>query len=373
MHKYQGNDLATLKGCPVMNGVESMKCIEVRDRFSSLFEGDLKPAEEGKVREHLASCPDCQKEWEQFKRTIQWLHTVEEEEVPEGFLFEIQKKREERKGKERGEGARFFRSIKIPIQAAAMVMILLVALYLTKMTPFEVQQEKAVPKTEVSYSAGEKKESVLKEEEQAKVTLPPPVSYRKDYISEAKVPGSDERSDVKEGIAQKMKEKDIEPPAPPLKEEMASVKTSRPKEMASVEATPLEEKRMEKDQVGRVMRPLAKKSIREITLKIKDREKAIFQLQDLAKQLGGEMVREEENVFMASLPGSSFAEFEKGLVAVGSPPPVQKTTAPKEMKDELSLAAGGKSKESEEKGREPVRSMSLKEEPIFIRIHILLE
>jgi len=350
-----------------------MECNEVRDLFSSLFEGDLKPAEEEKAREHLASCQGCQKEWEQFKRTIHWLHAVEEEEVPEGFLSEIQKKREERKGKERGGGARFFRQFKIPIQAAAMVMILLVALYLTKMTPFEMHQEKSVPKTEVSYPAREKKEPVLKEEDQPKVTQAPQVTYRNDYISEAKPPVSDERKDAKEGIAQKMKEKGVETPAPPLKENMATAIPSRPKEMARVEAPSLEEKKREGRQIGSAMKPLAKKSIREITLKTKDRGKTISQLQDLAKQLGGEMVREEGDVFTASLPGSSFPEFEKGLVAIGSPPPVQKTTAPREMKDDLSPAAGGKSKESEEKGRETLRSMSLIEEPVFIRIHIVLE
>lgn len=293
-----------------------MKCNEVRDLFSSLFEGNLIPAEEEKAREHLASCPDCQKEWEQFKRTIQWLHTVEEEEVPEGFLSEIQKKREERKGKERGEGAWFFRSVKIPIQAAAMVIILLVALYLTKMTPFDVQQEKAVPKAEVSYSAREKKESIFKKGEEPKGPLPPPVTYRNDYVSEAKAPVSDEKKDANVEIAQRVKEKDIEPPAPPtspLKEEMAAGKPSRPMEMARVEAPPSLELKRESDQVGKAMKPLAKKSIREMTLKIKDREKAIARLQDLAKQFGGKMVREEGNVLLASLPASSYSNFEKEL------------------------------------------------------------
>ena len=68
------------------------------------------------------------------------------------------------------------------------------------------------------------------------------------------------------------------------------------------------------------------------------------------------MVREDENVFLASVPASSYAEFEKGLVEVGSPPAAPRTTAPKEMKEDLSVAAGAKNKD-----------------PIFIRIHLLLE
>ena len=339
-----------------MNGVELMECNEVCDQFSSLFEGELKPPEEEKVREHLAFCPNCEKEWKEFRQMMGWLHAVEEEDVPEGFLPEIQKKREERKGKERRVGDRFFRSMKIPIQAVAMVMIVFLGLYLTKMTPFEMLQKKVVEKSEVPYSDREKKGSVLKEEERQKVTSPPHALYRKDYLSEAKPSATDEREGAKDGIAQKMKEEDKKLPAPPFKEEMATVEPLRPKEMVKAEAPPMEEKRRESEKAGKVMMSLAKKPAREITLKISDREKAISRLQELAKQLGGEVVRENGNVLLASLPASSYAEFEKELAQIGSSPVFPKATVPKEMKDDLSLAAGAKSKE-----------------PIFIRIHLVPE
>ncbi|MDI7260198.1 MAG: zf-HC2 domain-containing protein [Thermodesulfobacteriota bacterium] len=350
-----------------------MDCQRVRDQFSSMLEGELSPPEEEKAKEHLASCLECQKDWERFNQMIQWLHSVDEEEVPEGFLSEVERKMEMRRKKvpipekEGWRGLHFPRSMKIPIQAAAMVMILFLALYLTKMTPFEMQQEKAVPKTEVSYLVREKKESVLKEEEQSKVTLPPPVSYRKDYISEEKPPVSDERRDAKEGIAQKMKEKDIEPPAPPLKEEMATVKTSRPKEIARAEAPPPEEKRRESDQVRRVMKTLAKKPIREITLKIKDREKAVSRLQDLAKELEGEMVREEENVLLASLPASSYSNFEKGLAELTFSVNSDKTIPTKDAQESLGLQTRTGKREFRKKDKEP------QEDFIVIRILLVLE
>jgi len=335
-----------------------MDCEKVRDQFSSLFEGELKPPEEEKVREHLGSCEDCEKEWKEFRQMMGWLDAVEEEDVPEGFLLEIeiQKKREERKGKERRGGDRFFRSMKIPIQAVAMVMIVFLALFLTKMPPFEMLQKRAVEKPEVLQSEREKKEPVLKEEERQKVTSPPPALYRKDYLSEAKPSATDEREGAKDEFAQKMKEEDKKLPAPPFKEEMATAEPLRPKEMVKSEAPPLEEKRRESERVGKVMMSLAKKPAREITLKISDREKAVSQVQELAKQLGGEVVREDGNVLLTSLPVSSYAEFEKGLAQIGSSPVFPKATAPKEMKDDLSLAAGAKSKE-----------------PLFIRIHLVPE
>jgi hypothetical protein len=333
-----------------------MDCEKVRDRFSSLLEGDLKPPEEEKVREHLASCDSCRKNWEQFNRTIDWLHSVEEEEAPEGFLSEIEKKREEREGKKRWAEVRFFRTMKIPMQAAAMVMILFAVLYLTKMTPFDTLQKREVGKSETPYSEAEKKAPILKEEEKQTVVPPPSSLYRKDYASEAKPSVSDVRGSGKEISAQKMEEQDVKLPAPSLNKERTVEQPSRLKEMAKAESPPQGEMRREARESLRVMRPPAEKRTHEITLKIRDRERAISRLQDLAKQLGGEMVREDENLFLASVPASVYAEFEKGLADIGSPPAAPQTAAPNEMKDNLSVAAGAKSKD-----------------PMLIRIRLVLE
>ncbi|MBM4276313.1 MAG: zf-HC2 domain-containing protein [Deltaproteobacteria bacterium] len=318
-----------------------MDCDKVRDQFSSFLEGGLKPSEEERLREHLGSCQDCQKEWEQFNRMIHWLHTIEEEDVPKGFVSEIQKKREERKGKGRRGGERFFRSMKIPIQAAAMVMIVFLALYLTKMTPFEMLQKRAVEKPEVPQSEVQKKEV-------ESISPPPLAIYPEKY-----------RAETKSSVAD---EKKIHPPAPSLKEEMAKA-----------EAPPVEEKRRESEKAGTAMMSLAKKPDREITLKISDRKKAVSRLQELAKQLGGEVVREDGDVLLTSLPTSSYAEFEKELAQVRFPPWAPRATVQKEMKDDLNLVAGAKSKEVEEKGKEPSKSAGLKEGTLFIRIRLVLE
>ncbi|MBM4338372.1 MAG: hypothetical protein FJ110_02405 [Deltaproteobacteria bacterium] len=344
-----------------------MECSEVRDQFSSLIEGDVKPPEDEGLREHLRSCEGCQKEWEQFKRMMSWLHKTEEEEVPEGFLSEIQRKREEPKGKEIRSGTWFLRSAKIPIQAAAMVMIVFLALYLTKMAPFDTLEKRAVEKPEVAESSRDKEAPFLKEEVEQKKPSPPPTLYRKDYVPEAKSSVSDEKISAQDNMAQKMKEGDRSLPAPPLKEEIAS-----PREMAKVEAPLQEEKRKEPERVGAARLSLEKKSAREITLKISDREKAYSQVQELAKRMGGEVTRENVDVLQASLPASTYAEFENELTQIGSPPAAPKPIVPKGMKDDLKLAAG-KSKEQEEKGKELSQPMALKENTISIRIHLILE
>jgi len=104
------------------------------------------------------------------------------------------------------------------------------------------------------------------------------------------------------------------------------------------------------------MMSLAKKPAREITLKISDREKAVSRLQDLAKQSGGQIVREDGDVLLATLSASTYAEFEKELARIGLSPAAPRAAVQKEMKDDSSLAAGAKSKE-----------------PIFIRIRLVPE
>ncbi len=350
-----------------------MDCKSVRDRFSALLESELRLAEEKKVREHLGSCRNCQKEWEEFNRMMGRLHAFEEEEVPEGFLSEIQKKREERKGQKSRGWIWSLRSMKVPIQAAAMVMIVFFTLYLTKMSPFDMFQKKAVEKPEVLKSEVEKKEPILTEEERQKGTMLPPALYQKEDVSEARSSVADEKVREKNQFVQKRKEGEKKRLVLPLKEERVVAEPVRPKETAKAEPPYGEEKRREQETAVRVMAPHPQRSLREITLKISDRERAIFQVQELARQLGGEVAREDGDVLLASLPASNYAEFEKELIRVGSSPEVLKLMAQKERKDDLKFAAGAVSKESEEKGKELSSPMSLQEETVSIRIHLIPE
>lgn len=336
-----------------------MDCEKVRDQFSSLLEGELKPEEEETIREHLGSCPGCQKEWVEFNRMMDWLHSVEEEDVPEGFLSEIQKKRKERKGKQVRTEAWFLRSAKIPIQAAAMVMIVFLALYLTKMSPFDIHQEGDVKRPEVQQQDIEKKEQA------------PRTTLNRGDIPKTKPSAGNEKIGGKDPIVQKMKDGEEKPAAPPFKEESAAAEAVRTKEMSTAAAPSMEEKRREQDTAERVKMPLAKKVAHEITLKIKDRERASLQVEELAKQLGGEVVREEGDLLVASLPASSLGPFEKGLARVGILPVASKSAGQQDLKKDLRAAGETKSKGIEEKVS--VRPMSSREDTVSIRIRLIPE
>ena len=143
-----------------------MECAEVRDRFSSLVEGELLPAEEKEIRDHLSSCPECQSDFRKFEKTIHWLHSVKEVEAPEGFLSEVREKLQERKQgeapakKTRGGLFSYPPRVKLPIQAVAMVAVLFLVLYVTKMMPVEMSPKKAIQSPQTSPSEEKKAEPI---------------------------------------------------------------------------------------------------------------------------------------------------------------------------------------------------------------------
>jgi len=338
-----------------------MDCEKARDQFSSLFEGELNPLEEEMVRGHLSSCEECKKEWERFGQMSRWLHSVDEVEVPEGFLPEIYKKMEERKKKPFWKVFQF-PLMKIPVQAMAMVVIVFLALYLTKMMPVEMLQKKVVERKEVPYSEVEKKEKerVSKEMRGEKAIAQSPLeTYPMKYKAESKPSVQDEKKIPSHALSPKT--------------EVATVESTRPKEMVKAEPPLLKEKKMEKEWVEKDKASLAARPPQELTLKTSDREKTLIQIQELIKKFGGEVLKEEGNTLLASLPVFTYSEFEKGLIEMSSFTKADKIMSQKDVKEGFGLPAGARRREAEEKVKKPVRSTIEKEDHMTIRIILIQE
>ena len=120
-----------------------MDCSNVRDRFSAFWEKELDPSEEREIRDHFSRCPECREDFVRFERTLRRLHSVDEVEVPEDFLSGVNEKLEARKkeslrgGTPRLKWLHALAPMKLPIQAVAMVAIVFLALYLSKMGQIE--------------------------------------------------------------------------------------------------------------------------------------------------------------------------------------------------------------------------------------------
>jgi hypothetical protein len=301
-----------------------MECERVRDRFSALLEKELSPLEEKGVREHLASCSECQKDLERFHKTIRWLHSIEEAEVPDEFLSGIYRKMEDRKrkglpaDKVRGRWFNYPLSLRLPIQAVAMVATVFLVLYLTKLIPVEGPHLKDVKQAKAPHS----------EAPQQPLPETPPL-------------------------------KDMEQAKAVLQEEKKAP-TSEPE-------------RMEKMPMAKEAAPLTAKPPREIILKTSDIEKGLSQVHELVQQFGGEIVTEEGNILLASLPITSFSEFEKELVGMSSSMKADKMIQQKDTMESLSFSAGAKRREVEGKDKESARPLADRESQITVRIRLLQE
>ena len=306
-----------------------MECEKIRDRFSSLLENELDPLEEKTVREHLASCSDCQKGLQQFGKTIRWLHSVKDVEVPDGFLSEINKKMEERKRK-----VPFLSiSLKLPVQAVAMVAIVFLVLYLTKIMPVE--------------------RLLMKDAKHTKPFISAPLTTEK------------QRDQL---LAKKEMEKERVAAQPPLKEiEKSKIPAS--------EAIPVpsEKKKIESASITKEKASPAAKPPQEIILRTSDRQKTLAQLDELLQQFGGKIITTEGNTFLASLPAATFSEFEKELLGLSSPGKTDKMVQEKDIAESDTVPAGARRIEGEEKAKRPSKFAAEPEDYVVVRVLLLRE
>ncbi len=357
-----------------------MDCEKVRDRFSSFWEKELIPSEEKTIREHLSSCQECQKELERFGKTMGWLGSVGDVEVPEGFLPELYKKIEERKRAPLAEVSRgkwfvFPLPFKLPAQAIAMVAIVFLVLYLTKMMPMEVSHLKEDKQTSSPVLVEKKSEQVKAEkemeiEQRAMDTIPERPRSKDVDLAKAPVPGEEklEEASVPQGEAEIKK---AEIPVP--KNEVMAYQKIDSKEAARAKAPSPELGKIEKGWVAKEKSVVASKPPQEILLRISDREKVIPQLQELVKHFGGEMVTVEGNRFLASLPTDSFPEFEKELAGLSASTQTDKVMAKKPITFSSKASPGVKREEVGGRSKEPAKLATDQEGRTIVLILLIQE
>lgn len=357
-----------------------MNCEKVRDQFSSLWERDLVLAEEEIVREHLSSCPECQKEFEQFAKTMGWLRSLGDAEVPEGFLLELYKKMDERKRAPRVENWRkrwsiLPTSIKFPAQAVAMVAIIFFALYLTKMMPMDVSRQGDVEQT-ASPLSGEKESKQVNaqkktEDERSTLDIPPEATPPKGV--EPLQPPAFRKKGIEESPIAQAKEEIKKEEAPVPKSERMAPQQIESKEAARTGISTPDPPKLETGWTGKEKSVVASRPPQEIILKIRDREKAVSQLDDLIKQFRGEMVTTEGNVIIVSLPTGSLPEFEKELAGRSVPAQADSGIAKKPSVGSLRAAPERKGEEVVEKSKAPPKFAADQEKRTIIFIRLIQE
>jgi len=69
-----------------------MRCEQCREQFSDLYDGELSPSEAELVRGHIASCPHCTAEYEQFAAAVAAMRSLDTVVPPARLLDDISTK-----------------------------------------------------------------------------------------------------------------------------------------------------------------------------------------------------------------------------------------------------------------------------------------
>jgi Putative zinc-finger len=357
-----------------------MDCEKARDRFSSLWERELTPFEERVVKEHLSSCPECQREFDQFEKAMRWLHSVEEVEVPDEFLPELYKKMEERERiisakKPRGGWFNLPLPFKLPVQAAAMVAVVFLVLYLTKMMPIGGYHPKETGQPSSPLSVEKKSEQVLAQKEMERVPRAletTPLAPRTKNVEQAEAPAPGEEK-LKGAFSPQVEAKAKKAEIPSSKTTAMGYRTVDSKEAARARTSSSEPEEIGKGLISKEESAMAPKPPQEIVLKISDREKAILQVQELVKQFGGEMLTTKGNGFLASLPKNSFSDFKKELEGVSSTSKTDEGIMRKQNAGGLKALHGVEKEAVEGKSGEPAKPVTDEESRIVVRILLVQE
>jgi hypothetical protein len=117
-----------------------MTCHDAREQLSALLDGALPAADRQALDAHLATCADCRRELDQLRGTVALLGRLPPVRAPAGFVDRVMVE-VDRPSRLRRLLDALFRPLrtKLPLEAAAVLLIGVSALYLYQRTP-EVQQ-----------------------------------------------------------------------------------------------------------------------------------------------------------------------------------------------------------------------------------------
>jgi hypothetical protein len=177
-----------------------MTCPEARELLSALLDDALSPAERQAIDAHLRTCAECARELTELRETVALLERLPPVHAPAGFVDRVVETAYRPSWPRRVADA-LFRPlrVKLPLEAAAVVLVSISALYVYQHAP-EVQQVARQETREAPASAPS--------------PVPPPPPSTTSEVSPAS-PASDAASPPKSGVAELEAKGEPGPPAAP--------------------------------------------------------------------------------------------------------------------------------------------------------------
>ena len=129
----------------------AVTCQDIRELFSARVDDALSADERARLDAHLATCAECAREWVRFERTVALLRATEPARAPAGFVDRVMAARPRPWYRRLARGALVPWPVKVPLEAAAIVLVAGLAVMMFQRSP-ELQQaaRPPVPPAEVT-------------------------------------------------------------------------------------------------------------------------------------------------------------------------------------------------------------------------------
>jgi len=126
-------------------------CHEARELFSAFVDDELDPRERSALDAHLVGCADCRRELDRFGRTVSLVQALPPERAPAGFVDRVVTRARPAPWPVRLVRGLFVPWTKLPLEAAAILLVGGLAVWVYQQTPEQQQSvrlEQAPPSAE---------------------------------------------------------------------------------------------------------------------------------------------------------------------------------------------------------------------------------
>ena len=113
-----------------------MSCHDARESLSDLLDDALASEARAQIDAHLAGCADCRRELDRLRATVSLLHAVERPRAPAGFVNRVLEAARPAPWYRRAlDWLSAVRLLRFPVEAAAVVLVASLAVYVFQVTP----------------------------------------------------------------------------------------------------------------------------------------------------------------------------------------------------------------------------------------------
>jgi putative zinc finger protein len=124
----------------------ALTCTDIRELFSARIDDALSAEERARLDAHLATCAECPREWQSFERSVALVRGMEPARASVGFVDRVLAARPRPWYRRLGRSLLVPWPVKLPLEAAAIVLVAGLAILIVQGSP-ELQQAARAPVT----------------------------------------------------------------------------------------------------------------------------------------------------------------------------------------------------------------------------------